>query len=112
MEIKNYKTVEDRPELTKEQIMAGMNFTIVANMAPLPKSMPLNILIVAGLTSIVIFSGIFVYLSTKTTISIQNNKTTVDSVAKAIRIPAIERMPPLKIPVVQPQKNQTVLDTV
>jgi hypothetical protein len=112
MKAKNYKTIENRPELTNEQIMAGMNFANAASLAPIDKRIPFSTLIIGGLMSVLIVFGMFVFFSNKTTHSIQNNRIIVDSVAKVFPVPTIDSMPRIKIPVVQPQRSQAISDTV
>lgn len=63
MKPNNYKIIEDRPELTKEQVMAGMSFGMIQKNVPAPKNNFFNVLIVSGIGLAVIVSVIFIYNS-------------------------------------------------
>ena len=67
MEKKNYKIIENRPELTKEEVLLGMNFSIVhakisnPSLVSAHKVFTLKTVIYTGLTSIIIITGTFIY---------------------------------------------------
>lgn len=59
----NYKIIENRPELTTEEVMAGMSFEMIQKNVPVPKNSSLKALIVWGVGIAVIVSTIFIYRS-------------------------------------------------
>ena len=65
--MKNYKILENRPELTKEQVMLGMDFSLVQakmanpSMLTIHKVFSLKTFVITGLTSIIIITGTFIY---------------------------------------------------
>lgn len=60
--MKNNKILENRPELTNEQIMQGMDFSKIKNNAALAKAALLKSFIIKGLLGIIVISsGVFIY---------------------------------------------------
>jgi hypothetical protein len=83
MQIRNYKIIEDRPELTKEQIAAGMNFAAVAITISIPKKFPLNTLVIVGITGAIGISALSFFLNRSNPVPIKN-KIAIDTVNNAI----------------------------
>ncbi|MBL7921568.1 MAG: hypothetical protein JNJ40_14710 [Bacteroidia bacterium] len=61
MKTNDYKILEDRRELTPEQVTAGMNFGMIQKKVVAPKSISLNTMIIAGIGTVAIVSAIFIY---------------------------------------------------
>ena len=62
--MKNYKLLQDRPELTNEQIKAGMDFNKIKNNAALEKSTALKTIFIKGLLGVIavsVVAGIYMY---------------------------------------------------
>lgn len=82
--MKNYKLLQNRPELTNEQIKAGMDFNKIKNNAALATSSLLKSIFIKGLLGVLTISaaiGIYKYYSgsaeEKSTDSVANPKTTI-----------------------------------
>ena len=67
IKMKNYKILENRPELTKEQVMLGMNFNSIQAKVSNPslisahKVFPFKTVVFSALTALFIISGTFIY---------------------------------------------------
>jgi parvulin-like peptidyl-prolyl isomerase len=116
MKIKNYKILENRPELTKEQVMLGMNFSSIQakisnpSMMSVHKVFPLKTIIITGITSIIIISGTFTYnkyANSKTgnaATSVTNSAKTSNNIASETNTP---KTPEIKKEAPKPIKNKT-----
>lgn len=79
--MKNNKILENRDELTKEQIMHGMDFNKIKNNAALAKSALLKSLIIKGLLgTFVISAGVFIYTNYRPSIPEKKQVALVDTV--------------------------------
>ena len=68
--MKNYKILENRPELTNEQIIQGMDFNKIKNNAALAKAALLKSLVIKGLLGTVIISSIvYIYKNNEPSIT-------------------------------------------
>jgi len=81
----NYKIIEDRPELTTEQVMAGMSFGVIQKKIPASKTGSLNTFIAAGIGVAVIVSAVFIYRSFSTR---PNTKKQQPLIQNSAEIPA------------------------
>ncbi len=61
MKMDNYKILEDRSELTPEQVAAGMSFSMVQKKVFTPKTASLKITIISAVVTVAVVSGIFIY---------------------------------------------------
>lgn len=78
--MKNNIILEDRPELTNEQIMLGMDFNKIKTNAALAKTALLKSLIIKGLLGIVIISSpILIYQNNKSSAPDKNQIVLVDT---------------------------------
>lgn len=78
--MKNNKILENRPELTGEQIMHGMDFNKIKNNAALAKSALLKSLIIKGLLGVtIISSAVLIYINYKPSIPENTQIVRVDT---------------------------------
>lgn len=79
--MKNYKILENRPELSKEQLKEGMDFNRIKFNAAVAKSALLKSLILKGLLGIVVIgSGLYIYNSLSDFTKVVKPKSTIDTV--------------------------------
>lgn len=78
--MKNYQILENRPELTKEQLTQGMDFNKIKMNAAITKKAILKSLIIKGALGVaIISSGVFVYKLTISSVSKSNPIVLIDS---------------------------------
>ena len=78
--MKNYQILENRPELTKEQLTQGMDFNKIKMNAAIAKKAILKSLVIKGALGVaIICSGVFVYKLTISSVSKNNPIVLIDS---------------------------------
>jgi hypothetical protein len=80
LQMKNYKIIENRPELSKEQLKEGMDFNKIKINAGIAKIALLKSILIKGILGIVIVSsGIFIYKTISNSSPESKSITTIDS---------------------------------
>jgi hypothetical protein len=110
MEIKNYKLIENRPELTQEQVMLGINFGAIKKNISISKKHSFNNLFISVLTvCVIIILGIIIYDKRTKPNSQTDKKMISDTTTEKILPPKLtEEIISVEM---QQRKEQKKLDT-
>jgi hypothetical protein len=105
MEKKNYKIIENRADLSNEQIVLATSFVFVLGKVSSPKGFPFATLVIGGLAAAAIVAGLFVYINSEKAQPTQSTTPAIDTVIniekeeKPITASILKTQPPaLKAP--------------
>jgi hypothetical protein len=80
MEKKNYKIIENRADLSNEQIVLATSFAFVLGKVSVPKGFSFGTLVIGGLAAAAIVAGLFVYVNSKKARPRQSTTPVIDTV--------------------------------